>query len=135
MARRNYYRGKYKIDKDLLQLAQGYAHCYKRWLKEYNQLEECIGAIRHNSGRKDGESKSQTEKLALRMAELRSKMETVERAAFEADAELYPWILKAVTTWGVGYEALAMGSNPIPCGKDMYHHRRRKFYWILAKRI
>ena len=75
-----------------------------------------------------------TQNLAIRRAELRNKCELIEMTAVEADAELYQYILKAVTNEGITYNYLKMVCN-IPCGKDMYYDRRRKFYWLLSQKI
>lgn len=48
-------------------------------------------------------SSNPTEKKALRIAQLKRDTELIEQTAMEADAEIYPWILKNVTS-GVPYE-------------------------------
>ena len=53
----------------------------------------------------------------------------IEKAALDADECLYPYILKAVTE-GLSYTYLKSKTD-IPCGKDMYYDRYRRFFWIL----
>lgn len=53
----------------------------------------------------------------------------VERIAGEADNDLHTYILKAVTE-GLSYTYLRTKMN-IPCGRDMYYDRYRKFFWLL----
>ena len=48
-------------------------------------------------------SSNPTEKKALRIAQLKRDTELIDQTAMEADAEIYPWILKNVTS-GVPYE-------------------------------
>lgn len=59
-------------------------------------------------------------------------MSMVEESAKEADPNIAKYIMKAVTE-GVSFtylhETLGM-----PCGKDMYYDRYRKFFWILDKK-
>ena len=55
----------------------------------------------------------------------------IEQAAMEADEELYIYILKAVTE-GLSYTYLRSVMN-IPCGKDMYYNRYRRFFWLLSE--
>ena len=55
----------------------------------------------------------------------------VEQAALGADAELYPYILRAVTE-GLSYTALKMQAD-LPCCKDVYYDRYRRFFWLLSK--
>lgn len=59
------------------------------------------------------------------------RMKTVEQAAIEADPYLASYILKAVTE-GHSYNYLQTKLN-IPCGRDMYYDRYRRFFWILSQ--
>lgn len=59
------------------------------------------------------------------------RMQAVERAAIEADPYLASYILKAVTE-GLSYSYLKARLE-IPCGKDMYYDRYRRFFWLLSK--
>ena len=68
-----------------------------------------------------------TAKRALMKAQYLEKMELIEKAAMEADRYLHNYILKAVTE-NLSYTYLKLD---IPCGKDMYYDRYRRFFWIL----
>lgn len=57
-------------------------------------------------------------------------IELIERIAIEADPYLYDYILKGVTE-GRSYTYLKAVLG-IPCGKDMYYDRYRKFFWLLS---
>lgn len=59
------------------------------------------------------------------------RMKTVEQAAIEADPYLASYILKAVTE-GLSYTYLKQKLN-IPCSRDMYYDRYRRFFWILSQ--
>lgn len=76
----------------------------------------------------------QMEKMAIKRAELEHKCRMIEEAAEEADPVLKDYILKAVTNEGISYNYLEQKMN-IPCGKTMFYDRRRKFFWILSKKI
>ena len=54
----------------------------------------------------------------------------VEQAAIEAEPELYSYILKAVTE-NLTFVVLK-NVYGIPCERDMFYDRRRKFYWVLS---
>lgn len=58
------------------------------------------------------------------------QIELVERTAIEADPYLYDYILKGVTE-GRSYTYLKAVLG-MPCGKDMYYDRYRKFFWLLS---
>ena len=59
------------------------------------------------------------------------RMELIEKAATETDAELGGYILKAVTE-GISYEHLKARLE-IPCCKDVYYELYRRFFWILSR--
>lgn len=59
------------------------------------------------------------------------RMELVEKAAKETDAELGNYILKAVTQ-GISYDVLRARVN-VPCCKDIYYELYRRFFWILNR--
>jgi hypothetical protein len=70
-----------------------------------------------------------TAKYAIKKAYYAERIKIIEKAAMEADDFLYPYILKAVTE-GLSYPNLKTKME-IPCGKDMYYDRYRKFFWLL----
>lgn len=72
-----------------------------------------------------------TEKVAIAKAEYAYNMRMIEEAAKKADPEIYEYILKGVTK-GLSYTTLFMKYG-IPCCKDMYYDRYRKFFWILSQ--
>lgn len=71
-----------------------------------------------------------TAAYAIRKAFYSDRIKLVERAALEADRYLHKYILRAVTE-GLSYTYLKSKLG-IPCGKDMYYDRYRKFFWILS---
>ena len=72
-----------------------------------------------------------TAKRAMMKAYYSEKMKLIEDAAKEADKYLYDYILKAVTE-GLSYTYLKSKLD-IPCGRDMYYDRYRRFFWILSE--
>jgi hypothetical protein len=64
-------------------------------------------------------------------AHYREKMELIEQAAKEADQYLHSYILKGVTE-NLSYTYLKSKLD-IPCSKDMYYDRYRRFFWILSE--
>ena len=77
-----------------------------------------------------GEISDKTAKLAMRAVELDGYMRLVVRCCKEADNYIWTWLLEGVTE-GVSYGALA--ARGIPCSKDYYYDRYRKFFWLLDK--
>lgn len=72
-----------------------------------------------------------TAKRAMMKAYYMEKIKLIEQTAKEADRYLYEYIIKAVTE-NLSYTYLK-SKLEIPCGKDMYYDRYRKFFWLLNK--
>lgn len=72
-----------------------------------------------------------TGKRAVMKAYYKEKIKLIEKVAYEADPCLHQYILKAVTE-GLSYTYLRTKLD-IPCGRDMYYDRYRKFFWLLSK--
>lgn len=61
-----------------------------------------------------------------------NKIRMVEECSLAASEEIGKYILKSVTE-GCSYVQLKMIYN-IPCGKDMFYDRYRKFFYVLSVR-
>lgn len=72
-----------------------------------------------------------TEKRALLKSYYMGKIKLIEDTAKAADQYLAKYIVKAVTE-GKSYTNLKSRLD-IPCGKEMYYDRYRKFFWLLNK--
>lgn len=72
-----------------------------------------------------------TAKRAVMKAYYLEKIKLIEEIAREADQYLYEYIIKAVTE-NLSYTYLKSKLD-IPCGKDMYYDRYRRFFWLLSE--
>lgn len=111
-------------------------HCmqYNEWKDEYRTLEnQSVKGVDYDGMPHGTDISNPTESIGMRMAELKSKMETIEKTAEEADPILAKYILKAVTNEDVTFNYLKQFMD-MPCEKDMYYDRRRKFYWLMNQR-
>ena len=112
-------------------------HClqYEEWKDEYFTLStQGVSGVDYDGMPHGTNVGNPTETVGMRMAILKGKIDTVEKAAEEADPELAKYILKAVTNEGISFNYLKMVMG-IPCEKDMYYNRRRKFYWLMSQRM
>ena len=135
MASKNYYRGKYVLSKEEYLSAKYYALRYNEWLAEYNASKDSVGAIvSDDMPHAVNNISDPTEKLAIRRAALKSKMQIIEDAAREADEQIGKYILIMATTPDMTFDKLKQ-KHKVPCEKDMFYDRRRKFYWLLSKKI
>ena len=113
-----------------------YYYClqYNEWKDELRYKCDAVRSVEITDMPITHGNSDSTQKLAVRRAELSNKCKLIEDTAKEADADIYQYILKAVTNERITYKYLSTIMN-IPCGKDMYYDRRRKFYWLLSQKI
>lgn len=135
MARRNSYSGKYTLSKSEFLSAKYYALRYKEWKAEWELVTDTVRAIEYDGDIvQGGGAGNPTEQLAIRREELTHKIRIIEETAEETDPEMSKYILLAVTDEDMTFDKLKRISG-IPCGKDLYYHLRRKYYYLLAKKL
>lgn len=128
-------KGKYKIDKHVFYSVLHYAYNYNEWRKELSGLTDTSKAITYSDMPKGFNPEADpTAELAIRREKILDKMRPIEAAAHEADEDLWRYILLGVTNEDVTYNHLKT-LRDIPCDKNTYYDRRRRFYYILAKRL
>lgn len=124
-------RNKYWVEKHRHYELKHFCLQYPIWKKSYSEIDgmdrlgECTDGIRNNL---PGDP---TFKSADRKLYLHRRIELIEQVAIEADPDLASYILKGVTE-GLSYAHLKARLE-IPCSKDMYYDRYRRFFWILNK--
>ena len=105
---------------------------YGDWKKTYSYLDgSTVAAMnleRLPSGNEVGDP---TADIAIQKSYYLERIQLIERTAKEADKYLSEYILKAVTE-GVSYTCLKFKME-IPCGRDMFYDRYRRFFWLLSK--
>lgn len=123
-------KNKYYIDKHRHYELKHFCLQYKDWKKTYTACNDSlIFAASFESGQRSNIPSDLTAKYAIKKAQCSARIKMVESAAQETDKYLYPYILKAVTE-GLPYSHLKTKMD-IPCGRDMYYDRYRRFFWIL----
>ena len=104
---------------------------------QYDEWKEAVGDIlRIQSGKfprveNQVEFSDPTSNAAIDISYYTNRMAMVERAAYLADEQISIYILKAVTK-GLSYDQVK-AKDSIPCGKDYFYDRYRKFFYILDK--
>lgn len=125
-------RNKYHIDKHRHYELKHFCLQYPVWKKAYADFSDAsIPLSMIDSAPTSNMPGDPTAKRAVMRAYYSDKIRLIEQAAMEADKYLYDYILKAVTE-ELSYTYLKSKLD-IPCGKDMYYDRYRKFFWILNK--
>lgn len=125
-------KNKYYIDKHRYYELKHFCLQYNEWKKAYSNCNE---SIIYAAGLEKVISTNipsdLTAKYAIRKVYYGDRIKLIEKVAKEADDFLYPYILKAVTE-GLSYTYLKSKMD-IPCGRDMYYDRYRKFFWLLSE--
>jgi len=128
-------KNKYWISKHRFYEIQHMCYQYQEWKDEYRTLsEQTVSGVDYDGMPHGTDVSSPTENVGIRLTELANKIALVEETAIEADPSLAKYILKAVTDENVTFNYLQQVMN-IPCGKDMYYSKRRRFYWLMSRRI
>jgi hypothetical protein len=125
-------KNKYYIDKHRYYELKHFCLQYNEWKKAYASCNESIIFASDFEQRSSSSIPSDiTAKYAIKRAFYAGRIKLVEKAAMESDEFLYPYILKAVSE-GLSYTYLKTKLD-IPCGRDMYYDRYRKFFWLLSE--
>lgn len=125
-------KNKYWISKHRHYELKHFCLQYPIWKNEYAALNNSnipmsmIERIPSTNGPSDP-----TARRAMMKAYYSEKIELIETIAKEADQYLYTYILKAVTE-GLSYTYLKTKLD-IPCGRDMYYDRYRRFFRLLSE--
>ena len=125
-------RSKYYISRHIFMTVYHYCLNYDEWVSEYNLN---VG-LRKGEGEGGGRSKGEqdpTSEQAIRLADLYQKIETIRSAAYAAEPELYDYLLAYVTQSDMTFDKLK--ARGMPCERKMFYDRRRKFYWIMSKKL
>jgi hypothetical protein len=125
-------KNKYWIDKHRHYELKHFCLQYPIWKQLHAEaLDSCISAAKLENESSTNIPSDITAKYAMKKAMYSEKIKLIEWAAKGADEVLYPYILRAVTE-GLSYTYLKTRLN-IPCGKDMYYDRYRRFFWLLSE--
>lgn len=122
-------KNKYWIDKHRHYELKHFCLQYPTWKREYVESSTPTTSVldRMPSGNLPGDP---TGRRAIAKARYSERIKMIEKAAMEADQYLYTYILKAVTE-DLSYTYLKSRLE-IPCSRDMYYDRYRRFFWLLS---
>lgn len=134
MARRSKKTGRWAISTHAFYAALHFAYQYNEWKKELSGLTDTSKAITYSDMPKGNMNTDPTGDLVERRESLVKNVDLVEHCAREADPDLFKWIMWGVTNEGVNYDNLKTLKD-IPCSRNTYYDRRRKFYYLLSRKL
>lgn len=124
-------KNKYWIDKNRYYELKYFCLQYPIWKKACEDLDgirtSSFGLVRSS----DGILRDPVALCAAERERYLNQVCLVEKAARDADPFLASYILKAVTE-GHSYSYL-YSRLEIPCSRDTYYDRYRRFFWLLDK--
>lgn len=125
-------KNKYYIDKHRYYELKHFCMQYNEWKKAYGSCNDAIiFASRFEHQPSTNIPSDITAKYGMMKAHYDRRIKLIEETAKEADEFLYPYILRAVTE-GLSFTYLKAKLD-IPCGRDMYYDRYRRFFWLLSE--
>lgn len=124
-------KNKYWVEKHRYYELKHFCLQYPIWKKLYLELDGLTASCSYDL---IGSSKSNipsdpTSRIAEERTYYFDKIELIEQTAMAADEDLASYIINGVTE-GLSYDMLKFKFD-IPCGKDMYYDRYRRFFWLL----
>ena len=125
-------KSKYWIDKHRHYELKHFCLQYPMWKMAYRAFENA--SIASSSTERIPTSNvpsDPTGRDAIMRAYYSERIKLIEKTAMDADEFLYTYILKAVTE-ELSYTYLK-SKLKIPCGRDMYYDRYRRFFWLLSE--
>lgn len=109
----------------------------KHFCLQYSYWKKAMGSILYLKGRdfmipnRKVHSLNPTETTAIAKKYFSDRINMIEVNAKKADPELYFYIIEGVTN-NLSYDSLRARFD-IPCCKDTYYDRYRKFFWFLSQ--
>lgn len=125
-------KNEYWIDKHRHYELKHFCLQYPVWKKEYITLGvPTISTSVLDRLPSSNRMSDPTAEYAIRRVYYAERIDLIEKIAKRTDKYLYEYILRAVTE-GLSYTYLKTKLQ-IPCGKDMYYDRYRRFFWLLSE--
>lgn len=122
-------KNKYYVDKHRYYELKHFCLQYPEWRKSYLEIDGFIGQQLESGYSRGNVPSDPTAKCVDIRSIYHERMKLIEETAKEADPYIAGYILRGVTE-GLSYTQLKSRLG-IPCGKDMYYDRYRRFFWLL----
>lgn len=124
---------KYNISKYRFRELYYFCLQYDEWKRELESNVHTVKSIQISDMPSSHNYRDQTADLAERRVSLQRKCELIEQTAIEADPDIYQYIIEGVTKDYATFRYLSL--KGMPCSQNTYYNKRRKFYYLLSKKI
>ena len=124
-------KSKYHLSKHRYLELKHFCLQYPEWKEKLREINDISAAWIGNEV--SGDLPNETERLAIERAVLTRKIDLVEQTCMKTDKQLWFYILVGVTE----EQPFVYLQNmmDIPCGKNMYYDRYRRFYWLMDQNL
>lgn len=124
---------KYYVERELYLTVVHFCRQYPTWIAELSVDPDASRAITYDKERvQTSVTGDVTADLAIRRVKIAEKVKLIDDIAAEVAGSCSKWLVLGAC-YGVPFFQLV--DQGIPCGKDMYYNMRRKFYYLVSKRI
>ena len=125
-------KNRYRISKHRYYELKHFCLQYGEWKERYNELTSNMGmAVPSKLAIRTSYIPDTTAETAITRSLLKKNMDLVDDVITAADSELGFYLKKAVTE-GISFINLKSRYS-IPCERDMFYNRYRKFFWLLSR--
>lgn len=124
-------KNKYWISKHRYYELKHFCLQYPSWIKAYSAIQDICALNLSNIKTSTNDIVDPTGKCAVAKLYYVERIDMIRKVAVQTDPELYMYILRAVTE-ELSFTYLKTKLE-IPCGKDTYYDRYRKFFWLLSQ--
>lgn len=124
-------KNKYWIERHRYHELKHFCMQYPIWKKSLNAISMIESSKTHVSGSDNQNISNHTAAIAEARMYYTEKITMLEQISEKTDPDLAKYILKGVTE-GISYDYLKTKLD-IPCCKDTYYDRYRRFFWLLDK--
>ena len=122
-------KSKYHLSKHRYLELKHFCLQYPEWKQRLKEITDIRSSDTVMPG--SDQISNETERIAIERTMLKNKIELVEKMAMETDQVLWFYVLQGLTEEAT-YTYLRNAMN-IPCGKNMYYDRYRRFFWLLDR--
>jgi len=124
-------KSKYYLSKHRYLELKHFCLQYPEWKERLKEINDISAAWIGNEV--PGGLPNETERIAIERSVLSKKIWLVEQTCKKSDQQLWYYLLIGVTEerpFVYLHNALGM-----PCGKNMYYDRYRRFYWLMDQNL
>ncbi len=125
---------KYDLSKKKFLYVLRFAYMYPEWKRELKEETYGLSSVQIDGMPKGNKGINQVQEISIKRKELEERCKLIEQTAISVAPDFYQELIFGATNEGITY-AYLNSRFKIPCGRNLYYERRRKFYYELSKAL